>query len=178
MRNNQPPQKACPAANRIRRRATNRKEGKRMRSNVVTRTLVSLTAVAGIAAGSLAGASAGLAAPTPAAKPAASSQAVVPFAVNNLGLSTAQAKKVQAGLRGWGYTGDIDGLLGTDSWKAMQRFLKKYYDYNDDIDGIVGSNTVRALQRWLKSNWGYTGRIDGEAGSGTKDAFKRYANSL
>ncbi len=108
----------------------------------------------------------------------ASSEAVAPFAVNNLGLSVAQAKKLQRALKGWGYNGAIDGQLGTGSWQAMQRYLKKYWSYDGAIDGIVGSGTVKALQRWLKSNWGYSGAIDGVAGAGTKAALKRYVDSL
>ncbi len=152
-----------------------------MRPNVVTRTLVSATAIAGITAGSLAGASASLAAPAPATKSAASSQAVAPFAVNNLGLNTSEAQKVQRLLKRdpvCGYTGAIDGQLGTESWKAIQRCLKgKGWGYTGPIDGIVGSGTVKALQRMLK-DYGYTGAIDGIVGAGTKAAFKKFANSL
>ncbi|MCZ4511621.1 peptidoglycan-binding domain-containing protein [Streptomyces sp. ActVer] len=150
-----------------------------MRPNVLTRALVSVTTVVGIAAGSLAAAGTSFAASEPATKPAAISEAVAPLAVNNLGLSTAQAKKVQGDLKAhWGYDGDIDGLLGTNSWKAMQRGLKEYWGYDDAIDGIVGPNTVKALQRWLKSKFGYNGDIDGIAGPGTQAAFKRAADSL
>jgi peptidoglycan hydrolase-like protein with peptidoglycan-binding domain len=96
--------------------------------------------------------SAGFAASAPTSKPAASSEAVVPLAVVNLGLSTAQARNVQCWLKAnWGYTGALDGQLGTNSWKAFQRNLRTY--------------------------WGYTGAIDGIAGSGTQAAFKRFANA-
>jgi lysozyme family protein len=146
-----------------------------MRANAVTRTVVSLTAVVWIAAGTLAGA--GAATAEPVSKPAVSSQDVSVLAVNNLGLTTAEAKKVQNWLKQyWGYTGAIDGQLGTNSWKAFQRCLKQYWGYNDAIDGIVGPNTIKALQRLLKDSWGYTGAIDGIAGAGTKAAFKRFAN--
>ena len=92
-----------------------------MRPNVVARTLVSLTAVAGIAVGGVA-----FAAPSFAA-PAASVQAsdVSIQAVQNFGLTTAEAKKVQNWLHTyWGYTDTIDGQLGPNSWKAFQRNLK------------------------------------------------------
>ncbi|GAA2629832.1 peptidoglycan-binding protein [Streptomyces vastus] len=123
-----------------------------MHTNVVTRSLVSVTVVVGIAAGSLAGAGAGFAASGPAAKPAVSSEAAVPLAVDNLGRSTAQAQDVQRWpARYWGYTGAIDGLLGTNSSKAFQRNLQ---------------------------NWGYTGPIDGIAGSGTQAAFTAFADGI
>ncbi|MET8772999.1 peptidoglycan-binding protein [Streptomyces sp. NPDC004658] len=101
-----------------------------------------------------------------------------PQAVNNLGLSAAQAKKVQRWLKTyWSYRDSIDGKLGTNSWKAFQRCLKKYWGYTGPIDGVVGKGTIKALQRLLKDSYGYRGPIDGIAGSGTKAAFKRFANA-
>lgn len=147
---------------------------------VLTRALVSATAVVGIAAGSLAGAGASFAASAPVSKPAVSSETVTPLAVVNLGLSYGQATNVQCWLKngGWGYTGALDGQLGTNSWKAFQRYLAAYRDYNDAIDGIVGTNTKKALQRELKyGGWGYTGLIDGDFGSGSQAAFKRFADA-
>ncbi|MFI9307107.1 peptidoglycan-binding domain-containing protein [Streptomyces triculaminicus] len=145
----------------------------------LTRTLVSVATAAGIAAGTLATAGTSFAADTTAMRPAASAEAVAPFAVNNMGLSTAEAKKLQRVLKDyWGYNGAIDGQLGTDSWKAMQRFLKDSWGYDGAIDGIVGGGTVKALQRWLKANWGYSGAIDGIAGAGTKAALKRFVDSI
>jgi lysozyme family protein len=152
-----------------------------MRSNALTRTVVSLTAVVGLAAGTVAAAGTSFAAPQPAAKSAVSAQDVSVLAVNNLGLSNRQAKNVQCWLKngGWGYTGDIDGLLGTNSWKAYQGFLTDYGYPSDEIDGAVGPNTIKALQRQLKRDgWGYNGDIDGIAGTKTKEAFKRYANAV
>ncbi|ALM39405.1 MULTISPECIES: peptidoglycan-binding domain-containing protein [Streptomyces] len=143
----------------------------------LTRTLVSVTTAVGIAAGTLG--VAGTAAAAPAEQPAVSAAAVAPRAVNNLGLSSAQAKKVQRDIKAnWGYKGAIDGLLGTESWKGIQRPLKKYNGYKGKIDGIVGKETVKALQRLLKARYGYTGAIDGIAGSGTKAAFKRLADRI
>ncbi|MGW9600151.1 hypothetical protein ACWHBW_18975 [Streptomyces albidoflavus] len=61
---------------------------------------------------------------------AASGAAVVGFAGTasaaavNLGLDNQGAKRVQRWvLTMYGYTGAIDGALGPNSWKAMQRFL-------------------------------------------------------
>ncbi|GFH64089.1 hypothetical protein Srut_06030 [Streptomyces rutgersensis] len=151
---------------------------RRIPMRALTRTLVSLTTAVGIAAGTLG--VAGTAAAAPAAQPAASAAAAVaPRAVNNLGLTSAEAKKVQRDIKAhWGYKGKIDGLLGTESWKGIQRPLKKYNGYKGKIDGIVGKQTVKALQRLLKARYGYTGAIDGIAGAGTKAAFKRLANQL
>ncbi|CAL9547960.1 peptidoglycan-binding domain-containing protein [Streptomyces sp. enrichment culture] len=144
----------------------------------LTTTFVSLATAVGIAAGGLATAGTAMAAPTSIPQQAASAEAVAPLAVNNLGLSIAEAKRIQQyGDDRWGYTGPIDGLLGTESWKALQRWLKASWEYNDSIDGIVGPNTVKALQRYLKDRFEYTGAIDGIAGSGTKAAFKRMANA-
>ncbi|MFJ5261706.1 peptidoglycan-binding protein [Streptomyces sp. NPDC088387] len=144
----------------------------------LTKTFVSVTCAVGIAAGTLATAGTSAAAPAPAAQTSVSTQDAGVLAVNNLGLSTGQARNVQCWLNEyWGYPGPFDGLLGTNSWMAFQRQLRAHWDYNDSIDGIVGPNTVRALQRLLKAAWGYTGAIDGDAGDGTRAAFKRFANN-
>lgn len=122
--------------------------------------------------------SASFAASAPAAQPlAVSSTVVAPQAVVNLGLSNRQAKNVQCWLRNhWGYTGQIDGLLGTNSWKAEQRGLRTYWGYTGQIDGIVGTDTRKALQRSLVG-WGYSGAIDGDFGPESQAAFKRFANA-
>jgi lysozyme family protein len=116
-----------------------------MRKNMLRRVLVTATAATALVTGSLAGATTSFA--TPAQTGAASSTEVSPLAVVNLGLSTTQARYLQCYLKngGWGYTGALDGELGTNSWKAMQRRLADGFGYNDSIDGIVGTNTVMAL---------------------------------
>jgi peptidoglycan hydrolase-like protein with peptidoglycan-binding domain len=73
------------------------------------------------------------------------------------------------------HTGELDGQLGTNSWKAFQRNLKTYYGYTGSIDGDPGVNTIKALQRLLKLH-GYTGAIDGDAGTGTRAAFKNFSD--
>jgi peptidoglycan hydrolase-like protein with peptidoglycan-binding domain len=144
-----------------------------MRPNVWTRTLVSVSAVVGLAAGGLATAGTSFAAQD--VKPAVRSGVSV-LAVNNLGLSTTEARYVQCWLQDyWDYNGALDGQLGTNSWKAMQRNLQKHWGYDDSIDGIVGKNTIMALQRSMKAHQGYDGEIDGIAGPKTKAAFKRFA---
>ncbi|MGW2179076.1 peptidoglycan-binding domain-containing protein [Streptomyces sp. NPDC001732] len=143
----------------------------------MTRVFVGITTAVAIAGGGVAAAGTSFAATGQPTQAVASADAVTPLAVNNMGLNTTQAKRLQRDLKAnWGYKGKIDGQLGTESWKAMQRFLKQW-GYKDKIDGIVGSNTVKAMQRWLKANWGYKGKIDGIAGAGTKAALARYCNS-
>lgn len=141
----------------------------------LTKALVSVTAVIGIAAGGLAAAGTAMAAPALTQQQSATNE-VGTLAVVNLGLSTRQAKNVQCWLKHWGYKGAVDGLLGTNSWKAFQNYLEVARGYDGDIDGIVGPKTIQALQRLLASAWGYEGRIDGVAGDQTKNAFKRFAN--
>ncbi|MFE6041878.1 peptidoglycan-binding protein [Streptomyces sp. NPDC056452] len=149
-----------------------------MRPNVMTRSIVSATAVAGLAIGTLAGAGSSFAASAPAAPPAVSAEAFGTLATNNLGLTSKQAKGIQRWLRGWGYNGDIDGLLGTNSWKAIQNFLEDQWEYDDAIDGIPGPNTIKALQRFLSEHSQYTGPIDGIAGPGTRAAWSNWANFI
>ncbi|MFF2373943.1 peptidoglycan-binding protein [Streptomyces xiamenensis] len=149
-----------------------------MRSKSMARTLVTATVICAVGAGGLVTAGTAVAAPS-GKQQVVASESVAPLAVVNLGLTSAEAQKLQRWLKTYfGYTGAIDGQMGTESWKALQRFLRQSSGYTDAIDGIVGPNTVKALQRWLKSAWGYTGAIDGIAGSGTQAAFKRFANGL
>ncbi|MFJ7064710.1 peptidoglycan-binding protein [Streptomyces sp. NPDC101115] len=148
-----------------------------MRPSILTRSIVSVTAVVGLAAGTLATAGTSFAASAPASQLAAvSAGGFGTLATYNFGLSGAQASRVQDWLQAWGYTGALDGQLGTNSWKAFQKCLAAHWAYTDPIDGIPGTDTVKALQRMLKAKWGYTGAIDGIAGDGTKAALKRLAD--
>jgi peptidoglycan hydrolase-like protein with peptidoglycan-binding domain len=145
--------------------------------NTWKRTFVSGLAAAGIAVGALAVTGPAAAAAPSGAPPVAVGAASV-LATENLGLSNRQGKGVQRRLQEFGYSpGTIDGYLGANSWKAMQRALRDQgYGYSGAIDGIVGPNTVKALQRMLKDHWSYAGAIDGIAGSGTRAAFARFAD--
>ncbi|MFC8873025.1 peptidoglycan-binding protein [Streptomyces sp. NPDC057148] len=144
----------------------------------LTKTLVTVTTAVGITVGSLATAGTAMAAPTEARQRVVSAEEAAPLAVNNLGLTRAEARKIQrVGADRWGYKGEIDGLLGTESWKALQRWLTHWGYPSDQIDGVVGPNTVKALQRYLARYYDYNGGIDGIAGSGTRAAFKRMANA-
>ncbi|WP_030737144.1 peptidoglycan-binding domain-containing protein [Streptomyces sp. NRRL F-2890] len=146
-----------------------------MRSKVIARTLVTATAAIAVGAGSLA--TAGTAVAAPSEKQTVATAEVAPLAVVNLGLTINQAKNVQSYLKVYyGYTGAVDGQLGTQSWKAMQRMLRSY-GYSGAIDGIVGGGTIQSLQRLLRTA-GYDGPIDGLAGPGTQAAFKTWAINL
>lgn len=143
-----------------------------MRSNALTRTVVSLTAVVGLAAGTVAAAGTSFAASQQAAKPAVSTQDVSVLAVNNLGLNKERAENWQCWLHVRGYNpGTIDGQLGTKSWKAAQKMFNDE-DYNaGQEDGKVGPKTIAALQRYLNDRGYNAGAEDGIAGPKTKRAF-------
>jgi peptidoglycan hydrolase-like protein with peptidoglycan-binding domain len=146
-----------------------------MRPRVMTKTLLIATAVLGLTAGGVGGVGFAATAQSATVSSTASGTEVAPLAVVNLGLSVTQAKKVQCFLeRHWEYDGLRDGLLGTESWQAMQRYLVRW-GYEGRIDGVVGTGTVMALQRVLQRAWDYEGLIDGIPGDGTKAAFKRFA---
>jgi len=76
----------------------------------------------------------------------------------------------------YGYTGPIDGVLGTNSWAGTQRGLVNY-GYTGPDDGIPGTNTYKAMQR-LASYYGYTGPIDGELGPNSYKGLATYFNTL
>ncbi|MFJ1764741.1 peptidoglycan-binding protein [Amycolatopsis sp. NPDC088138] len=139
------------------------------------KVLVGTAVAAAVAAGGLVGAGTAFAAP----EPVATNQEAVALAVDNLGLSTGEAKSVQRFLIYKHYDpGTVDGQLGSKSWMAMQSYLSNYgYGYKGTIDGIVGPQTIKALQRRLAAGFGYTGAIDGIAGPETRFAFEFFANS-
>ncbi|WP_130796912.1 peptidoglycan-binding domain-containing protein [Streptomyces otsuchiensis] len=147
-----------------------------MRSTRVTRACVVLTVVVAVNAGLV---SAGNASTTVSERQAVpSGESVTPLAVVNLGLTNAEAQKVQRWLMlNWTYLGPDDGLMGPNTWMAMQGALRVGWGYTGARDGIVGPETIKALQCMLKTHHGYTGAIDGIAGAGTQAAFKRFANS-
>ena len=66
--------------------------------------------------------------------------------------SASENKQVQQKLKELGYyNGKIDGIMGTQSIKAVKQFQK---DYGLKVDGIVGKNTLKALG--LTSYAGYS----------------------
>ncbi|MFI0743354.1 peptidoglycan-binding protein [Streptomyces sp. NPDC021100] len=155
-----------------------------MRSRFLVRALVGLFAAVGLAVAGPVDTGTGRAAAAPYAAPPTARQPAGPapavrLAVENLGLSAAQAQNVQCWLRKyWGYTDALDGQLGTGSWQAYQRALRHDWGYTGAIDGVVGSGTVMALQRQMRdAGWGYGGAIDGVAGPETRAAFQRFADA-
>jgi len=75
-----------------------------------------------------------------------------------------------------GYSGPIDGVLGTQSWAGTQRGLADY-GYTGPADGVPGTNTYMAMQR-LASHYGYTGPIDGVMGGNSYRGVATYFNTL
>lgn len=149
-------------------------------TSIITRRLVGAVAAVGLAAtgtfatASIANAEVGTG-NTAAAVSAQSTQ--------NFGLTRTEAKVVQGKLlTKFGYTtrfpGEIDGYLGTNSWKAFQMYLKKDYGYAGKIDGDPGTNTIKALQRLLNHRVLSRLTVDGKAGPKTQEAFKKYARLL
>lgn len=47
-----------------------------------------------------------------------------------------------------GYTGPVDGVMGTASWRAVQT-LAAVYRYTGPLDGVMGPNSWRGFARFL-----------------------------
>ncbi len=150
-------------------------KGNRMRTP--TKALVSVVVAAGIAAGGLATAGTATAATTSTPEPAPAAVAVAAY--NNLGLTRYQAYGVQCFLNTSPNVDlDVDGYLGKESWKAIQRWLNSQWRQNLVVDGVVGPATIKGLQYFLKhGGWKYTGALDGIAGPGTRAAFARFGQA-
>lgn len=79
--------------------------------------------------------------------------------------------QVQAGpASAEGYRGDVDGVMGPNSWAGLQRYLHANYGYPGPIDGSPGINTYKAMQRWAKL-FGYGGSVDGVMGPNSWRGF-------
>ncbi|MBK3577378.1 peptidoglycan-binding protein [Streptomyces sp. MBT65] len=144
-----------------------------MRSNLLARTLVGVTAVVALSVGSLATAGTSFAASQPAARSAVSAQ-TAGILSNNLGLSTERAKNWQCRLRDNGYDpGPINGILGTESWRAAQTMFNDLGLRTGPADGDPTTNTIAPLQRYLNL-FGYGLVVDGNAGPLTKVAFSDF----
>ncbi len=76
----------------------------------------------------------------------------------------------------YGYTGDIDGVLGPNSWAGTQKGLRNY-GYTGDCDGVPGPNTYAAMQK-MASFWGYTGAQDGVLGPNSYKGIAKYFNTF
>jgi hypothetical protein len=79
--------------------------------------------------------------------------------------------------RMYGYSGPIDGALGTQSWAGTQKGLSAGYGYTGPADGVPGPATYQAMQR-LASHYGYTGPIDGALGVNSYKGLAKYFNTL
>ena len=143
-----------------------------MRSNVLARTLVCVTAVVGLSVGSLATAGTSFAASRTAAKPAVSAPTIgVPIPSNNFGLTTERAKNWQCRLRDNGYDpGPINGILGSESWRAAQSMFNDLGIRVGPVTGDSATNTLVPLQRYLNLV-GYSIAVDGVFGARTRTAF-------
>ncbi len=75
-----------------------------------------------------------------------------------------------------GYTGPIDGVMGTASWAGIQRAMAGF-GYTGPVDGVPGVNTYKAMQR-LAAAHGYTGPIDGVLGPNSYEGLARFLNTL
>ncbi|WP_043262914.1 hypothetical protein [Streptomyces sp. CT34] len=123
--------------------------------------------------GTLAGATTATAAPAQQVP----TRTVTIQAVNNLGLTTDEAKSVQCYVRDAGFNpGAVDGQLGSNSWKAWQGFLNNRGFHAGTADGIVGPNTIRGLQSFLVYLGYDTGGVDGIAGTRTRAAWQAFSH--
>jgi len=70
-----------------------------------------------------------------------------------------------------GYTGPINGVMGVNSWKGVQRYLN-HWGANLTVDGAPGPATYRALQSWLNTlPGGQRVAVDGQIGPATYRAW-------
>jgi len=116
----------------------------------------------------------------------------------------AAISRYQTFLRGYGYTGAIDGIWGTNTqiahnayWAALnapktapaatpavikdrQTFLVLKRGEKLAVDGVNGPATKAAIARYQEflRNYGYTGSIDGLWGNGTQTAHEKYYAAL
>lgn len=77
--------------------------------------------------------------------------------------------------RNYGYEGTIDGIPGTQTYKALQNSVKAY-GYAGAIDGVPGTQTYKAVQKRLVARADYEGRIDGQWGAQTIMALRNAIN--
>jgi lysozyme family protein len=93
----------------------------------------------------------------------------VPYQYQNATYQTGVADKClwaeaqELGMQ-YGYTGPIDGVMGPNSWKGFQSWMKAAGFYAGAIDGVPGPQTYAALQRLAQVRGTYTGPVDGVMG--------------
>lgn len=92
-------------------------------------------------------------------------------------ITSAQAVTLQKIAQQGGYTGPVDGVMGTNSWKGDQTLLHSRGYYDGPIDGVPGTNTYKGLQM-LAKDYGYTGPIDGAPGTNTYIGLETYLSAV
>lgn len=75
-----------------------------------------------------------------------------------------------------GYTGPIDGVMGTNSWIAVQKGLRSY-GYTGPLDGRPGTYTYEALQK-MAHQYGSSDPIDGSLSKADYKAIAKRLNLL
>ena len=75
----------------------------------------------------------------------------------------------------YNYTGPIDGIMGPNSWKGVQRGLVAM-GYSVSISGTPDSATYSAMQS-VGAQYGYTGPVDGIMGPNSYRGFSRFLNT-
>jgi len=96
-----------------------------------------------------------------------------PVAPTVLSLTVEQWKVIQNLAARGGYTGPVDGVMGTNSWRGVQSVLRSLGHYTGPADGVPGLNTYRGLQLLARVG-GYTGPIDGVPGTNTVNGIQAY----
>lgn len=81
-------------------------------------------------------------------------------------VSVDEGKILQRVAQRGGYTGPVDGVMGTLSWKGVQTVISNQGFYSGPIDGAPGENTWKGVQK-LAQLGGYTGPVDGFPGQYT-----------
>jgi len=73
----------------------------------------------------------------------------------------------------FGYTGPLNGVMGPNSWKGVQRYLNALGSGPAvAVDGVPGPNTYRAIQRMINSREGSPKvTVDGVFGPRTISAW-------
>ena len=88
-------------------------------------------------------------------------------AVYSWGSSGEMVTKIQTNLKKWGYyTGNVDGVFGTQTSKAVRRFQQKN---GLKVDGVVGSQTLAALG--LSESAGSAGSFAAASGSSNSNLY-------
>lgn len=88
-------------------------------------------------------------------------------------ISIEDGKTLQLVAQRGGYTGPVDGVPGSNTWKGVQTVITSKGYYSGPIDGVPGENTWKGVQR-LAQLGGYTGPVDGYPGQYTYLGLKNW----